>query len=537
MSQETQSQKETVARALLSVSDTEGLDTLARSLVQHGWELWATEGTARRLEEWGIPVRHTSEITGQASMLGGRVKSLHPRIFAGVLARPDPADAQEVERAGGVLFDLVVVNFYPFARRMAERRAARDGADSDLIEAIDIGGPALVRAAAKNHARVAVATDPSQYAGLLEEIARAPDHRVSAATRRALAAAAFVLTSRYDALVAGFLAGRPAGVPGQAEASFPEVLRLEAARWLVTRYGENPHQQGAVYRLPTQGASVPWGRVIQGKELSFNNVADAAAALALVRELAESPAACAIKHGTPCGAGVGETLARAYELTAEADPVSIFGGIVALSRPVDEATAQLIARTFLEVIVAPSFEPAALEVLAKKPKLRLIEVGPIAPPGPAPDSSLEIRSIAGGLLVQGADEVDWDDTLLQTVTSVPVPQGLWPDLRFAWRVCKHARSNAIVVAKGGQTLGIGAGQTNRIAAARIALDQAGSGADGAVLASDGFFPFSDVVELAAERQVAAIVQPGGSVRDHESVTAAERAGIPMVFTRVRHFRH
>ena len=524
-----------VRRALMSVSNTEGLRELASGLAELGWEIWATDGTAGHLEQGGVPVRRLSELTGHGAMLGGRVKSLHPRVFAGVLARPDEADFRELEQAGAVPFDWVVVNFYPFQEYLA-RHGGRPRDVRELVEFIDIGGPALVRAAAKNHARVAVVTDPAQYPELLEELRRSPDGALSAATLRRLAVAAFRLTAGYDAAVASALAALDAR--DEAEARFPEVLHLVAERWRVARYGENPHQAGAIYRVPWPGPSVPWGKVLQGKELSYNNVADAAAALALVAELAERPAACAIKHGTPCGAAVADTLARAYELTYEADPVSIFGGVVAVSRPLDAATAQLMERTFLEVVVAPAFEPDALAILARKPRLRLIEVGAIPAPGEAAGAlPLEVRSVPGGLLVQTPDGVDLVEEQMRTVTQAQVPQGLWPDLRFAWRVVKHARSNAVVVARDGQTLGIGAGQVNRIDAARHAVQRAGARAAGAVLASDGFFPFSDVVELAAEHGIAAIIQPGGSIRDHESIAAADRAGIPMVFTGIRHFRH
>lgn len=524
-----------VRRALMSVSNTDKLAELAKALSQLGWEIWATDGTARHLEAAGVAVRRLAELTGHGAMLGGRVKSLHPKVFAGVLARRTEADLAELEQQGAVPFDWVVVNFYPFAERLAFRRAG-EAEVRELVEFIDIGGPALVRAAAKNHERVAVVTDPAQYPELLDELRRSPDGTLSATTRRKLAVAAFRLTASYDALVASALAALQDGEA--ADQRFPEVLHVVAERWRVARYGENPHQAGAIYRVRTAGASVPWGKVLQGKELSYNNVADAAAALALVSELADRPAACAIKHGSPCGAAVADTVARAYDLTYEADPVSIFGGVVAVSRPLDAATAHLMNRTFLEVIVAPAFEPEALEVLAKKPKLRLIEVGPIERPDPERAfPELEIRSVPGGLLVQTPDLLDLLEEQLQTVTKVPVPDALWPDLRFAWRVVKHARSNAIVVARDGRTLGIGSGQVNRIDAARWAIQRAGERAAGAVLASDGFFPFSDVVELAAQHGIAAIIQPGGSVRDHESITAADRAGIPMVFTRIRHFRH
>ncbi|MBE3598091.1 MAG: bifunctional phosphoribosylaminoimidazolecarboxamide formyltransferase/IMP cyclohydrolase [Limnochordaceae bacterium] len=528
-------------RALFSVSRTEGLAALASELVRLGWELWATEGTGRHLQEAGVPVRPLSELTGQVSMLGGRVKTLHPRVFGGVLARPSPQDLAELEQAGGVPFDLVVVNFYPFEERL-ERYRSGELTLAELVESMDIGGPALARAAAKNFARVAVLTDPSQYAAVLDEIRHSPHGLPADATRVRLAAEAVRRTARYDAVIAQALqqeAGPPAAAPQRVEVSFPERLTLEATRWLVARYGENPHQAGAVYRVPVQGASVPWGKVLQGKELSYNNVADAAAALDLVAELSDRPAAVAIKHATPCGAAVADSLLQAYQLAHDADPVSVFGGVVAVSRPVDGMVAEAMARTFLEVIVAPSFEPEALEVLSKKPRLRLIEVGPIEPPWrrDGDGSALEVRSVFGGLLVQQVDAVDWVDGELRTVTRQSVPERLWPDLRFAWRVVKYARSNAIVVARDGQTLGIGAGQTSRIDAARIAIEKAGERASGAVLASDGFFPFSDVVELAAEHGIAAIVQPGGSMRDQESITAADRAGLAMVFTGIRHFRH
>ena len=537
-------------RALVSVARPDAVVPLALAFQRYGWEIWASEGTASALEGCGIGVRRLSELTGMASRLGGRLKTLHPRVFAGVLARDREEDRAELQELEAPAFDVVVVEFYPF-----ETVAGQPGARAEeLVELIDVGGPALVRAAAKNHERVAVVCHPHQYPRLLEHLERTGGQPPDRALRRQLALEAFERTSAYDAAVARALATRVgAGVAASADGgtggagpagaadveavsggAFPEVLRLEYRLWRRARYGENPHQQAAIYRTPVPQPSVVWGQVLQGKELSFNNVADACAAWELALELAESPAAVAVKHATPCGAAVGETLVGAYQRAYEADPVSIFGGVVALTRPVDRATAQAMARTFLEVVVAPTFTAEAREVLAHKPNLRLVEVGASqAGAGAWP----QLRSVPGGLLVQTPDRLDLDDQRLRVVTRTPVAEARWPDLRFAWKVAKHARSNAIVVAAGGQTLGIGAGQVSRIDAARQALQKAGEKAAGAVMASDGFFPFSDVVELAAQYGVVAIIQPGGSVRDNESIAAADRAGIAMVFTGVRHFRH
>ena len=527
-----------VRRALLSVSDPEAVTPLAAALQRFGWELWASEGTASALERAGVPVRRLSELTGITSLLGGRLKTLHPRVFGGVLARDRAEDRADFEALRAPAFDLVVVEFYPF------EQAARAGQaqPEELVELIDIGGPALVRAAAKNHQRVGVVCHPGQYGRILEHLERTGGEPPDPELRRRLAVEAFERTAAYDAAVAralsegpGAAGGQaPAGGAEQAPAGFPALLRLEYRLWRRVRYGENPHQQAAVYRSAEPVPSVVWGQVLQGKELSYNNVADACAAWELALELADRPAAVAIKHGTPCGVAVADTLLGAYQRAYEADPVSIFGGVVALTQPVDRATAQAMTRTFLEVIVAPQFTPEAREVLGQRPNLRLIEVGSAEWP---PEGAWEVRSIPGGLLVQTPDRLDLDERRLKTVTKAAVPESLWPDLRFAWRVVKHARSNAIVVAAGGQTLGIGAGQVSRIDAARHALQRAGERARGAVLASDGFFPFSDVVELAAQYGIAAIIQPGGSIRDNESIAAADRAGIAMVFTGVRHFRH
>ncbi|HEY8486639.1 MAG TPA: bifunctional phosphoribosylaminoimidazolecarboxamide formyltransferase/IMP cyclohydrolase [Limnochordales bacterium] len=498
---------------------------LARCLARFGWELWASEGTAAALTEAGLAVRRLAELTGMTSLLGGRLKTLHPRVFAGVLARGTPQDQEELARLETVPFDLVVVEFYPF------EQAVQEGGRSweQLVELIDVGGPALVRAAAKNHERVAVVCQRGQYQSVIEHLERTGGQLPDATMRRRLAEEAFRRTALYDQAVARALAGSS----GEG-LRFPERLELGGFRfWRRVRYGENPHQQAAVYRTEQPVPSVVWGQMLQGKELSYNNIADACAAWELALELAEQPAAVAIKHATPCGAAVAESLVLAYEKAYEADPVSIFGGVVALTRPVDRATAQAMARTFLEVVVAPEFTPEAREVFAQKPNVRLVEVGSVQPPG----EGLQLRSIPGGLLVQTEDRVDLDPSRLRTVTKVAVAERLWPDLRFAWRVAKHARSNAIVVAREGQTVGIGAGQVSRIDAARQALQKAGEKARGAVLASDGFFPFADVVELAAQYGIAAIIQPGGSIRDHESITAADRAGIAMVFTGIRHFRH
>ncbi len=502
-------------RALLSVSDKTGLTDFARNLVALGFELVSTGGTARYLREAGLEVTDVSDLTGFPEVLSGRVKTLHPRIHAGVLARPDQLD--ELKELDIAPFDLVAVNLYPFEETIAGGATA-----AEAIEQIDIGGPTLLRAAAKNHQRVWVASDPSDYSLLLKGLRAAPDE--AAKLREQLAARVFAKTAAYDAAIAGWFSDR-------LEGRFPErkILVLDKAAEL--RYGENPHQQAALYRVRGESGPLLNAEQLQGKPMSFNNYGDAEAAWNLVSAFDE-PTAVAMKHQNPCGVGSAASLAEAFQKAHDADPVSIFGGIVALNRPLDAATAEKLAPIFLEVLLAPAYEDDALALLAKKKNLRVLQV-----PQFARGDYLDLRRLRGGLLVQDADVAPLSEDQLQVVTESAPSEAEWADLRFAWKVVRSLRSNAIAVAKNRQTLGSGMGQTSRIDAAQHALDQAGEAARGAVMASDAFFPFDDVVKLAAERGIRAIIQPGGSKRDADSIAAANEAGIAMVFTGLRVFRH
>lgn len=510
-------------RALLSVSDKTGLVEFARGLVDLGWELISTGGTAQTLTEAGLPVTPVAAVTGFPEILDGRVKTLHPRIHGGILARPTPEHREQLQEQGIRPIDLVVVNLYPFRETIARPGVTPE----EAIEKIDIGGPAMVRAAAKNHERVTVVVDPASYSGVLAELRE--QGAVSPATRRRLAAAAFAHTAAYDAAIAAYFQRliRP-------EESFPANFILNGEKVQDLRYGENPHQGAAFYRLPSPPpGSLAGARQLQGKELSYNNLMDLDAAWNLACDFKE-PVVAIIKHTNPCGVARAATPAAAYRLAYAADPVSAFGGIVACNRPVDGEMAGAMAEIFLEAVIAPFFTPEALAILKSKPNLRLLAAGEKAG---YRTQEYQVRPVSGGFLVQEPDYHILDPEHLKVVTTRKPEAGEMEDLRFAWQVVKHVKSNAIVVAKDSVTLGVGAGQMNRVGAARIALEQAGARAKGAVLASDAFFPFSDTVEQAAAAGIAAIIQPGGSIRDEESIKAADAAGIAMVFTGVRHFRH
>jgi phosphoribosylaminoimidazolecarboxamide formyltransferase / IMP cyclohydrolase len=510
-----------VRRALVSVFDKQGLDRLAAALGAAGVEVVSTGATAAALEGHGLPVTRVESLTGFPEMLGGRVKTLHPRVHAGLLAdRGDPEHLAELEAAGIAPFDLVVVNLYPFEETVAA------GVDEALaVERIDVGGPAMVRAAAKNHASVAVVCDPGDYP--LVEAAMAAGG-TTLAERRALAAKAFARTAAYDAAVAAWVAALAA--PGR----FPAVLALGGRLLQALRYGENPHQAAAFYAV--DGPEGPWGLgsavQVAGKELSYNNLLDADAALGLVAEHPERPFAAIVKHTNPCGAAFGATLAEAYAGALDGDPVSAFGGVVGLSRPLDAATAASIAGVFTEVVVAPGFEPEALAALAGKPSLRLLQVDPARP-----SRRLGVRSVAGGLLVQEPDAVVDDPAGWTLAAGDPPAPGLLADLVLAWSVARHVKSNAIVLASGGRVVGVGAGQQSRVDAVRLAVAKAGGRAAGAAAGSDAFFPFADGVEELGAAGVVAVAQPGGSVRDAEVTAAAAAAGVVMFHTGRRHFRH
>jgi len=508
-----------IRRALLSVADKTGVVEFAAGLASLGVEIISTGGTAAALRAAQVPVTPLAEVTGFPEILGGRVKTLHPAVHGGLLAvRGNAAHDRDLARHAIRPIDLVAVTLYPFEAALAR------GADrAEMIEEIDIGGVTLLRAAAKNADGVAVLSDPAQYRPVLDELRETGT--LGEATRRRLAAGAFARTSAYDAAIARYLDGD----------AFPERLVLGFEKVQDCRYGENPHQRGAFYREPgVHGPSVATARQLGGKELSYNNIYDLDAALELVREF-DDPAAVVVKHGIPCGVGTGEPLRAAYLNAREGDPVSAFGGIVALNRPVDAATAEALAETFLEAVIAPGYDEGARAVFARKKNLRVMEVGALD--RAAEPWGLDLRRVRGGLLVQDRDLLDLDESRLKVVTSrEPTPRE-WADLRFAWTVCRYVRSNAIVLARDRQVVGVGSGQMNRVEPVRLAARQAGDRARGAAMASEAFFPFPDAVEVAIAAGVTAIMHPGGSLRDGEVAAAAEAAGLAMVTTGIRHFRH
>lgn len=511
-----------VKRALISVSDKTGVVEFARGLVELGAEIISTGGTARTLKEAGIPVTYVSDVTGFPEILEGRVKTLHPAIHGGILARRIPGHLNQIEQHGIKPIDLVAVNLYPFKETVAKPGVALD----EAIENIDIGGPTLVRAAAKNHQDVIIVVNPRRYPEILEALKAG---KVTAGLRRELALEAFTHTASYDTAISNYF--RSISDSGNL---FPETWQLSVERKQLLRYGENPHQRAAFYRDDSvQGPCVANAKQLHGKELSYNNILDLNSALELVREFSD-PACVIIKHNNPCGAACADSILQAYRLAYETDPVSAFGGIVAFNRPVDRDTAGEMSKIFLEAVIAPEYEPQALEVLKTKENLRLLETGALD--GPSTDR-LDIRKVNGGLLVQETDEKVVDPEKLRVVTEKKPSDKLMKDIIFAMTVVKHVKSNAIVVAKDQQVLGVGAGQMNRVGSARIALEQAGGKAKGAILASDAFFPFRDTVDQAARAGISVIVQPGGSLRDEESIKAANEHGIIMVFTGMRHFKH
>jgi phosphoribosylaminoimidazolecarboxamide formyltransferase/IMP cyclohydrolase len=514
--------------ALVSVSDKGGLEPFVRGLHALGFEFLSTGGTARALREWGLPVQEVSDWTGFPEILDGRVKTLHPRIHAALLANLSLPDHQQTLRDLNLTpIELLVVNLYPF------EQALRTGApETELIEQIDIGGPTLIRAAAKNFEHVAVVVRPADYDWVL---ARLQASGLTRDERALLASRAFAHVAEYDALIADwFRRYDPDGaLPESLTPTFRLVQRL--------RYGENPHQQAAFYREPSAPAGcIATAEQLWGKALSYNNLLDADAALELVREFAE-PACAIIKHTNPCGVALGASLVEAFLRALEADPVSAFGGIVACNRPIDRAAAEAMVApgAFFEVILAPEFDPDALPVFQERKgwgqHVRLLRTGQLLPPDQMRGYAL--RSLTGGALYTERDTLDWSPDALQVVTERVPSEHEWRDLHFAWRVVKHVKSNAIVVANEGVVRGVGAGQMNRVGSVRLALEQAGEHARGASLASDAFFPFSDSIELAARAGVRAIVQPGGSKKDAEIIASANELGVAMVFTGVRHFRH
>jgi phosphoribosylaminoimidazolecarboxamide formyltransferase/IMP cyclohydrolase len=536
-----------VKRVLISVTDKTGVVAFARALAQEfGAEIVSTGGTARALEEAGISVRPIDDLTGFPEMMDGRVKTLHPRVHGGLLARRDvPAHMEAAAEHGIGMIDMVVVNLYAFEATIARE----DVSFGEAIENIDIGGPSMLRSAAKNHAAVAVVTSPESYDSILEEM-RAHGGATTLATRRRLALEVFRLTSAYDNAIYGWLA-QQAAVGAAAEATegetpvtpFPEERRLFLAKASDLRYGENPHQRAAFYRNPGGGCpqcglnpayQLANAQQLQGKELSYNNYLDLDAAWSAVREF-EAPTCVIVKHLTPCGIASNENLVTAYRRAYEVDPVSAFGGVMAFNRPVPGALVEAIYANgqFIEAVIAPSYEDAAQELFKEKPNARILKTGGINPPG----GYLDYRSVEGGMLTMTTDVVSEDPATFTVPTKREPTAAELESLLFAWKACKSVKSNAIVIAKDNATIGSGAGQPNRVNSARIAVEQAGEKARGAVAASDAFMPFADSLEVLIAAGVTAVIQPGGSIRDGEVIAAADAAGVALVFTGHRHFRH
>jgi phosphoribosylaminoimidazolecarboxamide formyltransferase/IMP cyclohydrolase len=520
-----------IQRAILSVTDKTGLAEFARKLASHGVELISTGGTAKLLRDSGIPVKDISEFTGFPEMLDGRVKTLHPKVHGGILhLRANKEHVATVKEHGIQPIDMVVVNLYAF-----EKTASKPGVHfEEIIENIDIGGPSMVRSAAKNFQDVAIVTSPEQYAQIALEM-DASGGSVSPQTHWKLAQRAFATTAAYDSAIASALERVMVDEQGKFDISqvtgsknFPQTLRLSFNKAFDLRYGENPHQKAALYSDGT-GLGVANGHQLQGKELSYNNIVDLQAAWDLAQEFAE-PVCAIIKHTNPCGTAVASTLGEAYKCALEADPISAFGGVIGVNREIDEATAEEMAKLFLEVIAAPGFSEGAKTAFAKKKNLRLVEVKAV-------EQKYTLKNVSGGVLVQDNDVRPLTDSDLKIVTTRKPTEAEMRDLLFAWKVCKHVKSNAILYAKDGRSVGVGAGQMSRVDSAKIGAMKAVLPLKGCVAASDAFFPFPDGVEVIAEAGATAIIQPGGSVKDNEVIEAANRLGLAMVTTGVRHFRH
>ena len=504
-------------KAILSVYDKAGLEGFARGLVELGFEIYSTGGTRRALESAGVEVHSVSELTGFPEIMGGRVKTLHPGVHAGILAnRAEPSHMEALAEQGLEAIDLVAVNLYPF-----EATVARPGVTvEEAIENIDIGGPTMIRAAAKNHASVVVVVDPADYSAVLESL-RAGE--VAEPIRRRLAAGAFAHTAAYDSAIAEYTRDL------EETEAWPRQYSVAGTKAQDLRYGENPHQAAALYRRGVNRGGVAGARQLQGIELSYNNIVDVDAAWDLVQDL-PAPSAAIIKHTNPSGAATGETLADAYQRAYECDPQSAFGGIVALNQEVDEETAHRVASIFVEAVVAPGYTEAAAEVFNAKKKLRVLEIQPAAP-------NIAIKVVSGGFLVQTHDAASLRRSDMRSVGVRTPTDAEWEQLLLAWKVVRHVKSNAIVLASDGAAVGVGAGQMSRVESVQLAVQRAGDAARGSVLASDAFFPMPDGVEAAAEAGVTAIIQPGGSIKDEGVLAVADAHGMAMIYTGRRHFRH
>ena len=517
-----------ITRALISVSDKMGLVDFAKGLRAAGIEIYSTGGTRTHLEKEGVPVIDVADYTGFPEMMGGRLKTLHPKIHGGILCRRDNVgDMNALAENNIKTFELVIINLYPF-----ETTIAREGVtEEEAIENIDIGGPSMIRAAAKNHQFVTVVTSQDQYAAVLEQIQK--NGRTTLQLRQSLAKDAFTLTGNYDNVISQYFIERI------SKEEFPSALLAKYKRSDVLRYGENPHQQAAVYVDPrSKVANVVSARQLNGKELSYNNLLDLDSALAIVRAFSK-PAVAVIKHNNPCGAAVDEQISIAVSKAMAGDPLSAFGSVLGLNRPVDLAAAEILATPglFIEAIIAPSFDADALEVLTAKPKwgsnVRLLRAGSLE----VPPSRWNLRPLEGGALLQETDtQKDPEDQWVVVTEKKPEPN-VWDDIRFAWELARHVKSNAIVLAKDGMLLGAGAGQMSRIDSVEIAIKKAGNRIEGSVLASDAFFPFPDSIELIANHKIRAVIQPGGSRGDESVIEACNKHGIPMIFTGRRHFKH
>jgi len=514
----------TIKRALVSVSDKTGVVDFCRELSQLGVEIISTGGTKNLLADAGVPVIGISDVTGFPEILDGRVKTLHPAVHSGLLAVRDSEEhQQQMKELELGYIDLVVVNLYPFQETISKP----DVSYEDAIENIDIGGPTMLRSAAKNHAFVTVVVDAADYTTILDEVRAEGDTMLD--TRKQLAAKVFRHTAAYDSLISDYLSE-------VLDNPMPERYTVTYEKIQDLRYGENPHQTAAFYRKPMAPAgTLTTAEQLHGKELSYNNINDANAALQIVKEFTE-PAVVAVKHMNPCGVGVGSTIAEAYNKAYNADPTSIFGGIVATNRTIDAETAQPLSEIFLEIVLAPDFTPEALEILTKKKNIRLLKMGEIAASADRKSQHI-VTMVEGGMVVQDSDVHSITEADLKIVTDRAPSAEEMKQLLFGWKVVKHVKSNAIVLAADDMTVGVGAGQMNRVGAAKIAIEQAADKAKGAILASDAFFPMGDTVEAAAKAGITAIIQPGGSVKDEESIKAANEHGIAMVFTGVRHFKH
>ena len=519
------SQTTTVARALISVSDKTGIENFARGLSERGVDILSTGGTAKLLRDAGIPVRDVSDYTGFPEMMDGRVKTLNPKVHGGILARRDnDGDLASMAEHGIEQIDLVCVNLYPFREAVAKEGCTVE----DAIENIDIGGPCMVRASAKNHKFVTIVVDPCDYDMVLECM---DNKALSENIRRALATKAFAHTAAYDGAIANHFSAL--NVDG-SKRDFPDIFTRQFIKTPdELRYGENPHQAGAFYAdVEDEGMSLADCDILQGKALSYNNIADADAAYACVRDLSDN-AAVIVKHANPCGVAMGGAQEDVYERARAADSTSAFGGIAAFNRPLEGATAKLIAQTFMEVVIAPGFSDEARDALAEKKNLRLL----LAPSAEPVCGGLEFKRVNGGLLVQQRDAHILTREVCKVVTKREPTETEWTDMLFAWSIAKHVKSNAIVFAKNGTTLGVGAGQMNRVNSTRIAANHGGEAVAGSSVASDAFFPFRDGVDALAEAGAKAVIQPGGSIRDEEVIAAADEHGLTMIFTGIRHFKH